>query len=116
MKSSPLASRIASADTSPVVTPAHLIAAAEALLDEIHSLIDPILASAASSPSSTLKTYSNIADLRRATGLSRERICRIILHHQDKIRTIASSEYSSYKRYNTSDFIALISQIAKPKP
>ena len=75
MHSSPLASSIASAGTSPVVTPAQLAAFGEALLAELDKRLSAHPStSSLTSTLDNLKAYSTIADLRRATGLSRERI------------------------------------------
>ena len=115
MNSSPITSRIFSTDSSsPVVTPAQLAAACDALLAELHSLLDPILLAVEQASAVKLKEYSNIAELRRATGLSRANITRLLSAYPSKVRTIASSPYSSFKRYHTQDFFKLISIISTP--
>lgn len=114
---SPLATRIATAAPSPVVTPDQLIAFGEAMLDEIRLLIDTSASrSPLSRPLEKLKAYSSVADLHRATGLSRERICRLVNKHPE-IRTIADSAYSSYRRIHTADFLTLVSSLSlTPNP
>ena len=114
MKTSPLAAALASTDPSPVVTPAQLIAFGETLLTEIKHLIDEQSARAPiSTPLEKLKAYSTIADLKRTTGLSRQRIATILYRHPE-IRTLNSDSYSYFRRIHTQDFLATVAALANP--
>lgn len=115
MLSSESVSKIFSADPSPVVTPAQLAAAVDYILTEVRSMISSAsIAAAAAAPDSSKKLFTSVAELRRVTGLSRERICRILLKHPGRVRTIRENPTSSYARYHTQDFLDLVTSLSKP--
>lgn len=115
MLSSDSVSKIFSADPSPVVTPTQLAAAVDYILSEVRSMLSSsAIDAAAAAPENSKKLFTSVAELRRITGLSRERICRIISKYPDRVRTILENPTSSYPRYHTQDFLDLVTSLSKP--
>lgn len=118
MKSSSITARICGSSPSPVVTPAQLALACELILEEVRNMLStpPTQNADLTRPGVPRKVFSSISDLRKITGLSRERICRLIAKNKSTIRTLSSSPQANAPRYHTQDFLAVIASTTKPKP